>query len=145
MKKTILFAIIVLLGFTSSCNKEEDEPILIEGSVTFDFDIDPGAFYIFLDTDGDPSNGVINYGTVTLTGNEAGVNYNWDTEDLVDGSYYLYAGFDLESDTNMNPFDMQVWEGLGWYGNTEDASMPALPPVIETSGTYDFTIFSLIK
>ncbi len=92
MKKTILFAIIVLLAFTSSCNKEEDEPKVLKGIVTFDFDIDPGDFYIFLDTDGDPSNGVIVYGIGTLSGNEAGVNYTFDTEDLDEGSYYLYAG-----------------------------------------------------
>lgn len=145
MKKTILFAIIASLAFVSSCNKEKDEPSVIKGIVTFDFDIDPGAFYIFLDTDGDPSNGVAMYGMGTLTGNEAGANYSFDTEDLADGNYYLYAGFDLESDTNMNPFDMQVWEGLGWYGNDDNAEKPTDPPVTKLRGEYNFKVFGLAR
>ena len=50
---------------------------------------------------------------------------------------------DLESDTNMDPLNIQVWEGLGWYGNEVDATMPAAAPVKKLSGTYDFVVFGL--
>ena len=142
MKKTIFLFVALLLVVLSSCKKEE-ESNLIEGSITFDFLVAPGDFYIYMDSDGDPSNGSKIYGTGTLAGTEGGVNYSFDTENIPDGDYYIYAGFDLESDTNMDPLNIQVWEGLGWYGNEVDATMPAAAPVKKLSGTYDFVIFGL--
>lgn len=142
MKKSIFLFAALLLIATISCKKEE-ESNLIEGTITFDFLVVAGDFYIYMDTDGDPSNGYRIYGTGTLTGNEGGVTYSFDTEDMPDGDYYIYAGFDMESDTNMDRLDPQVWEGLGWYGNEVDATMPASAPVKKLSGTYDFIIFGL--
>ncbi len=144
MKKSILFTIIVSLVLISSCKKEE-EPNVIEGIITFDFSVEAGDFYIYMDTDGDPSTGHIIYGAGTLSGDEGGVNYTFDTENIPEGSYYIYAGFDLESDDNMDPEDMQVWEGLGWYGNDDDATKPANPPVTKLRGEYNFTIFGLAR
>ena len=142
MKKTIILALVIALIAISSCKKEE-EPYIIEGTITFEFLVSAGDLYIYLDIDGDPSNGYRMRGLGELTGNEGGVSYSFDTEDIPDEDYYLYAGFDAESDTNMDPLDISKWEALGWYGNNTDSTQPASPPVNKIRGTFDFKIFGL--
>lgn len=144
MKKSIIFLLTLTVILISSCKKEE-EPNEINGIITFDFTISEGDFYIYMDDDGDPSNGYTVYGTGTLTGSEGGVNYSFDTENIPAGSYYIYAGFDMESVDNMDPVNMQVWEGLGWYGNDDDAIMPVTAPITKLRGTYSFSVFELRK
>ena len=117
----------------------------ISGTITFEFLVSAGDFYIYLDIDGDPSNGFRMQGLGTLTGDEGGVNYTFPTDDIPDEPYYLYAGFEMESDDKMDPLDISKWEALGWYGNNNDAVKPASAPVNNLRGTYDFKIFGLGK
>jgi len=140
MKKLILLIASIAI-IMAACEKKE-ESNLITGTLTLMYNSNPGDYYVYLDTDTDPANGVTLSIINSYVANENDIQYSFDTEGLDAGSYYLMAGYDLESDTNMDPLDPGKWEGKGWYGSS-DSNPPTEPNVKSLSGTYNITVFGL--
>ena len=140
MKKLILLVASIAI-IMAACEKKE-ESNLITGTLTLMYNSIAGDYYVYLDTDTDPANGFVKQIINPYTANQTGIKYSFDTEGLDPGPYYLLAGYDTQSDTNMDPLNPSKWEGKGWYGSTNSIA-PESPNVKSLSGTYNITIYGL--
>jgi len=131
------------LAFAFTACESDSDPIEgIQGTLTIGSNSSGGAYYVYLDDDADPA---LEYGARVigeLDPGQTSVSYSLDTSTVPAGSYYLYAGYDSESTTNMDPLNPGWWEKIGWYGS-ENFEAPVSRNVTELDGIYDITLHDL--
>ncbi|MEA1898753.1 MAG: hypothetical protein U9N53_13925 [Bacteroidota bacterium] len=142
MKKISLAVVLISLIF-SSCEKEKEDDNILSGTLKLEYTSVAGEYYIYLDNDTDPANGTLKNIKEQYSVNQTEADYQINTENVEAGSYYLYAGYDFNSDTNMDPLNPGVWEGKGFYGSNHNP--PAEANVTDLSGEYNFTAHGLDK
>ena len=135
-----LWLLLVVVSMFISCDDDSSKSIV--GTLTREEPSSAGDYYVYLDNDADVTNGYEMRIVGQLEEDQADVDYFFDTTNVPDGSYYLLAGYDEESVDNMDPEDLSVWEGRGWYGS-DNGDPPASPNVTDLDGRYDMTIYGL--
>lgn len=136
---SLLLVILVLI--IAGCKKEDRT--MMAGTITFSFIPEPGNFYVFLDDDLDISNGYVIRLVATSDGPISNLEYNFNTENIPAGSYYLRGGYDKLSEGTPDPEDPSSWEGAGWYGSSS-FTPPSSPDITRLYGTYDFIIYEML-
>ena len=140
MMKKIFVLLLLMLFVMAGCKKEDKH--LMTGTITFNFAPEAGNFYVFLDDDHDITNGYIIRLVATSDGPITNLEYNFRTENIPAGNYYLRGGYDQESEGSTDPENPAEWEGAGWYGS-DSTNPPSTPNISMLYGTYDFMVYAI--
>ncbi len=100
-----------------------------------------GNFYVYLDSDNDITNGYVKRIVTTYTLPFNPTDFEIDTSDVPDGSYYLSAAIDFGAG-NMDPDDPTRWEKRGW-GGSSTYQPGSSPSVSDLDGDYNITMHGI--